>query len=64
MHTKFSLESLKGRDHLGRQRLKREDNSKMNLMKIGLGDADWIHMAQDRDQWWGLVNTVMNLHFP
>jgi hypothetical protein len=23
--------------------------------------VDWIHMAQDRDQWWALVNTVMNL---
>jgi len=22
---------------------------------------DWIHVAQNRDQWWALVNTVMNL---
>jgi hypothetical protein len=22
---------------------------------------DWIDLAQDRDQWWVLVNTVMNL---
>jgi hypothetical protein len=21
---------------------------------------DWIHLAQDRDQWWALVNMVMN----
>jgi len=23
--------------------------------------ADWIHLAQDRDQWQAVVNTVMNL---
>jgi hypothetical protein len=23
--------------------------------------VDWIHLAQDRDQLWALVNTVMNL---
>jgi hypothetical protein len=22
---------------------------------------DWINRAQDRDQWWALVNTVINL---
>jgi hypothetical protein len=22
---------------------------------------DWIHLAQDRDQWWALVNMIMNL---
>jgi hypothetical protein len=22
--------------------------------------VDWIKLAQDRDQWWALVNTVMN----
>jgi len=25
---------------------------------------DWIHLAQDRDQWQVLVNTVMNLRVP
>jgi len=24
----------------------------------------WIHMAQDKDQWRDLVNTVMNLQVP
>jgi hypothetical protein len=23
--------------------------------------VDWILLAQDRDQWWAVVNTVMNL---
>jgi hypothetical protein len=29
-----------------------------------MGDMDWIHLAQDRDQWRALVNTVMNLGAP
>jgi hypothetical protein len=33
----------------------------MDLREIGFGDVDWIHWAQDRDRWWALVNTVMNL---
>jgi hypothetical protein len=40
------------------------DNIKMNLREIGWDDADSIDMAQDRDQWRALVNTVMNLQVP
>jgi len=25
---------------------------------------NWIHLAQNRDQWWALMNTVMNLWIP
>jgi len=32
----------------------------MNLTEIGLDGVHCIHLAQDRDQWWALVNTVMN----
>jgi hypothetical protein len=29
------------------------------------GDGtDWIDLAEDRDRWWALVNTVMNLWVP
>jgi hypothetical protein len=38
-----------------------KDNSNMDLKTIGYEVADWIHMAQDRDQWWALVNTIINL---
>jgi hypothetical protein len=38
----------------------REHNIKMDLKEIGFGDV-WIHLAQDRDRWRALVNTVMNL---
>jgi hypothetical protein len=36
-------------------------NIKMDLRGIGWDGMDWIDLAQDRDQWRALVNTVMNL---
>jgi hypothetical protein len=50
-----------GRRPLGRPRRRWEDNIKM---EIRFGDVDWIHLAQDRDRWRALVNTVMNLWVP
>jgi hypothetical protein len=35
----------------------------MDLGEIGLGGVDWIRLAQDRDQWRAVVNSVMNLLF-
>jgi hypothetical protein len=37
------------------------DNIKMDLRRIGWGGMEWIDLAQNRDQWRALVNTVMNL---
>jgi hypothetical protein len=28
------------------------------------GGMDWVHLAQDRDKWWALLNMVMNLQVP
>jgi len=33
----------------------------MNLKKTGWGYVDWVHMAQNRDQWRTHVNTVLNI---
>jgi hypothetical protein len=49
---------------LGRPRCKWVDNIKMDLGEIGWDGRDWIEVAQDRDQWRALVNTVMNLRVP
>jgi hypothetical protein len=40
------------------------DNIKMDLREIVWDGVDWIDMAQDRDQWRALVNTVLNLRVP
>jgi hypothetical protein len=32
--------------------------------EIGWGGMDWIDLAQDRDQWWALLNTIINLRVP
>jgi hypothetical protein len=53
-----------GRRPLGRPRRRWEDNLKMDLREIGFGGVDRIHLAQDRDRWRALVNTVMNLRVP
>jgi hypothetical protein len=37
---------------------------KMDLGERGWDGMDWIDLAQDRDQWRALVNTVMNLRVP
>jgi hypothetical protein len=34
------------------------------LREIGWDSVDWIDLAQDREQWRALVNTVMNLRVP
>jgi hypothetical protein len=35
----------------------------MDLREIGCGrgSVEWIHLAQDRDHWWAVVNAVTNL---
>jgi hypothetical protein len=53
-----------GKRPLGRPRHRWVDNIKMDLSEIGWDGMVWINLAQDRDQWRVLVNTVMNLRFP
>jgi hypothetical protein len=49
---------------LGRPRTRWVNNIKMDLREVGWDSGDWIDLAQDRDQWMALVNTVMNLGVP
>jgi hypothetical protein len=53
-----------GKRPLGRPRRRWVDNIKMDLRETGCDGMDWIDLAQDRDQWRALVNTVMNLRVP
>jgi hypothetical protein len=36
----------------------------LDLREIGSEGVDWMHLAQDRDQWQALVNRVMNIWVP
>jgi hypothetical protein len=49
---------------LGGPRRRWVDNIKTDLGEPGWDGTDWIDLAQDRDQWRTLVNTVMNLQVP
>ena len=53
-----------GKRPLGRPRRRWEDNIKMDLQEVGGGCGDWMELAQDRDRWRALVNTIMNLRVP
>ena len=52
-----------GKRPLGKPRCRWEDNIRMDLREVG-GGVDWMELAQDRDRWRALVNTVMNLRVP
>jgi hypothetical protein len=53
-----------GKRPLGGPRRRRVDNIKMDLREIGWDGVDWIDMAQDRDHWRAIVNTVLTLGVP
>jgi hypothetical protein len=53
-----------GRSPLGRPRHRWLDNIRMNLVEVGWCDVDWIGLAQDRDRWRALVNSILNLPVP
>jgi hypothetical protein len=55
---------LEGKKPLGGPRRRWVDNIKMDHREIGWDGIDWITLAEDRDHWRALVNTVMNFHVP
>ena len=52
-----------GKRPLGRPRRRWEDNIKLGVQEVG-GGGDWMELAQNRDRWRALVNTVMNFRVP
>jgi hypothetical protein len=55
------MEKPEGKRPLERSRRRWEDGIRMDLREIGWDSVDWIQLAQDRDRWRSLVNTMMNL---
>jgi predicted small integral membrane protein len=53
-----------GRRPLGRPRRRRVDNIRMDLGEVGWVDVRWIGLAQERNRWRALVNSVLNLRDP
>jgi hypothetical protein len=52
-----------GKRPLGRPR-RRWVDIRADLTERGWGGMDWVDLAQDRDQWRALVNTIMNFRVP
>jgi hypothetical protein len=53
-----------GKRPLGGPRRRWVDNINMDLEEIGWDGVDWIGVAQDRNRWRALVNSVLNLLVP
>jgi hypothetical protein len=54
----------KGKRPLRKPRHRCEDNIRMDLTEVGWESVDWIHLAQNRDQWLALVNMIMIFKVP
>jgi hypothetical protein len=61
---KILVEKPEGKRLLGRPRHRWVDNNIMGSRETGWDGIDRIDLAQDRDQWRALVNSVTNLHVP
>jgi hypothetical protein len=58
MHIGYRWERQRERDHW------KDQGVGMDLKEIRWDSIDWIDLAEDRDQWRALVNTVKNLRVP
>jgi hypothetical protein len=57
------VENPEGKRSLGRPRPGWKDNIKQTSENYD-GVMDWTHLAQRRNEWRALVNTVINLRVP
>jgi hypothetical protein len=53
-----------GKRPLGRPRRRWVVKIRMYLGEVGRGDVDWIGLAQDRNRWRAVVNSVSNHRVP
>jgi predicted small integral membrane protein len=49
---------------LGRPRRRWLDDIRLDLVEVGWGDVAWIGLAQGKNRWRALVNSVLNLQVP
>jgi len=61
---KIMVGKFGGKRPLRRSRCSSDDNIRMDLREIGWKGVDRIHLAQDRDPRWALLNSVLNLRVP
>jgi hypothetical protein len=50
-----------GKRSLGRADHRWDGNIRTGIRELGFVGVDWMHVAQERDQWRALVNAVMNI---
>jgi hypothetical protein len=55
------LETLKGREHLEELGVNGKDDDRMDLREIRLEVVEWMQLAQEWDQWLGLVNGFIKM---
>jgi hypothetical protein len=55
---------LAGKSPVERPRCRCVDNIRIDLGEVEWGDLDWIGLAQDRNRWRVLVNSVLNFRIP
>jgi hypothetical protein len=58
------VEKPEGKRPLGRPRHRWVDNIRLDPGEMRWSNVDWIGLAQDRNRWRALVNSVLNLRVP
>ena len=58
---RISVGNPEGKRQLDIPKRRWVDSIQIELRGTGWGGMDWIDLAQDRDQWWALVNMAVNL---
>ena len=64
MYSAFWWGNLKGRDHLEDPGIDGRIIIRWTFRKWAGRGMNCIHLAQDKDRWWALVNSIMDLHVP
>jgi hypothetical protein len=64
IHLVLGSTKQNGRYPLRRPGHRCKDNNTVDLKELGYRFVDWTHLAQGRNRWRDLVNTVINFRVP